>query len=146
MLDELAGTQESADWLVAAGYWEALADGWQFVAWEGQQPLRAATLESRRKNTEKVANWRNKQVGNPVTNAGTNPKETLPPSRTRTRPNQVQKDSVQRVERVGHVYSVEFESFWEVYPRHQAKRDAEKAFEKVQRTTELDVILAGARS
>lgn len=86
MVDELAGRDEDAAWLVNAGYWEVVDDGWRFVVWAPEQPLREAVLEQRRKNAEKVKNWRSRNRGsNSVTNRGTNPGTnqhvTLPPSR-----------------------------------------------------------------
>lgn len=86
MLEELSGTPEDADWLVRAGFWALAEDGWRFIDWAPDQPLRAAVLEQRRKNAEKVSKWRARnRVTASVTNSGDNSVSdgsvTLPPSR-----------------------------------------------------------------
>lgn len=93
MIDELAGTTESAAWLVSSEYWARVEGGFQFVTWEGEQPTRAKTLEQRAKNNAKVANWRSKNakpsgddVSNPVTPASRNSVTNPAPDPTRPDP------------------------------------------------------------
>src|SRR5476651_1728036 len=54
MLDELCGTDADASWLVTAGYWVAVDDGWQFVDWAPDQPLREVVMADRTKKAEKM--------------------------------------------------------------------------------------------
>ncbi|HEY4269074.1 MAG TPA: hypothetical protein VGM94_12870, partial [Galbitalea sp.] len=73
--DELSGTPEDADWLVNAGIWLVVEDGWQFVDWEPDQPLRETVLRDRKAKAEKMANWRahntRSNSGNQVTGTAT---------------------------------------------------------------------------
>lgn len=159
MLEELSGTPDDAGWLVTARIWEPVEDGWQFVEWAPDQPLREAVLEARRKNAEKVTSWRsrNKPSSNPVTNsvtpavsnAGTNCDVTLPPAQSRPGPIPTQsneKDIVQpKVERVD-LLEGDFDDFWKVYPRRQAKADARKAYKAARKSIDATTVLAGARA
>jgi hypothetical protein len=159
MLEELSGTPDDAAWLVTARIWEPVEDGWQFVEWAPDQPLREAVLEARRKNAEKVTTWRsrNKPSSNPgtnsvtpaVSNAGTNRDVTLPPSQSRPGPVPTQsheKSIVQpTVERVDPL-EVEFDEFWKVYPRRQAKADARKAYKAARKSIDATTVLTGARA
>jgi len=143
MIDELAGTQEQARALVAAGYWRAVEDGFQFVEWGPTQPLREAVLEARRKNAEKVKGWRDRnRPSNPVTNDDTNPDVTPPPvpSLTHT-PSQ---ESVQA--EPARAAPNEFADWWILYPRKQGKKDAEKAYAIARRTTDAKTLREGAQA
>lgn len=155
MLEELSGTAESADWLVTAGIWEPIEDGWQFSEWAPDQPLRETVLEARRKNAERVTSWRsrNRPRGNTagngvtpgVTNPVTNDAVTLPPTRPNPDPSQSNKELVQpKVER-DNALEVEFAEFWKCWPRKQAKADALKAYKAARKHTEAETILAGVQ-
>lgn len=156
MIEELAGTDEDAQWLVRAGYWEVVEDGFQFVEWAGEQPLRAAVLEQRRKNTEKVSKWRaqNTPSGNrvtpAVTNANTNSDVTLPPSRPDPTQPLDTPDGVSVQPAAGRSsgsgYSSEFEEFWAEYPRKEGKGDAAKAFKAAMKRTDLPTILKAVQA
>ena len=155
MLDELSGTPEDADWLVTAGYWITVDDGWQFVEWAPDQPLREVVIESRRKNAEKLKNWRSKNkpsnpVTPPVTDSVTNDVVTLPPSLSPSQPDPTTSNEVEE-----HVHppaarsdalESEFGEFWKLYPRKQARPDALRAFKTARKATELAVIIAGLQA
>jgi hypothetical protein len=72
MLDELCGSEESASYLVASGFWTVVDDGWQFVEWAPEQPLREVVLAERKKKAEKMRDWRSRNVpSSPASNAAT---------------------------------------------------------------------------
>jgi hypothetical protein len=72
MLEELSGTDEDAFWLVEAGYWTVADDGWQFVDWAPEQPLRETVLADRKQRADKMRNWRARnKPSNPATDAVT---------------------------------------------------------------------------
>jgi hypothetical protein len=105
MLDELAGTADAAEWLVTSGYWAVVEDGWQFVEWAPDQPLRESVLEARRKNAEKVKNWRARNSpSNPVTNQGSDQLVTLPP----TRPDPSRPKELEHVQQTASDFSPDF--------------------------------------
>lgn len=143
MLEELSGTPEDAAWLVSAGFWEVVVDGWQFVEWAPDQPLRASVLEARRKNTEKVKNWRSRNaVTNPVANSVSNDSETLPPSRpVPTRPTSEEVDVHPAAERIDLVD--EFATWWLGVPRKVARADALKAFKAARKKVDLQTLTGG---
>ncbi|TXN29307.1 hypothetical protein FVP33_14100 [Lacisediminihabitans profunda] len=149
MLDELSGTSEDAAWLVTAGFWEVVEDGWQFVEWAPDQPLRAVVLAERAKRAEKMRGWRSRnQVSNPATDEGTNEATDTTtewftdPSVKDAQPMPPQK----HVQEPALEYSAEFEEWWSLYPRKQAKPDAYKAFKTIRKTTELATLVAGVQA
>lgn len=154
MLDELAATPEDAQWLVDVSIWSTVEDGWRFVEWAPEQPLREPTLARRAANTARVAGWRAKNVPrNSVTNTATNDAGndetngvvTPPPSLPiPTQPNPKNKNNVQG--KPAHDYSDEFLAFWSVYPRRQAKPDAWKAYKAALNHTDAEAIFAGAQA
>lgn len=149
MVEELAGSDDDAQWLVKAGYWITVEDGFQFASWAPDQPLRETVIAAREKNAAKVKDWRSRnQPRNPVTPAVTNSDVTLPPSHpdpTQTTSNEVHvQPSVGRVAQSG--YSPEFEEFWSEYPRREGKGDAYKAFTAAMKLTDLQTLLRAVRA
>ena len=152
MLEELAGTEADAAWLVTAGFWIVIQDGWQFADWEPDQPLREVVLAERAKRAEKMRDWRSRnKPSNPVTDSPTdgasNPvtDSTVKDARpvpSRPDPDQSEKTLVQPA---AHDDLEEFKEFWLVYPRKEGKADALKAYEVVRKKTPAAVILAGVR-
>lgn len=148
MLDELAGTPEDAEWLVTAGIWEPVEDGWQFVVWDGEQPMREKVLELRAKTTARVQTWRARNsVTNPdanntrdgVTNAG----ETLPPVPD-PNPNPSTSTEVDvHAKRERPSIDIDFEAWWKLYPRKQARADALKAYRQARKTASAKELLDG---
>jgi hypothetical protein len=153
MLEELAGSEADAAWLVTAGFWLVVPDGWQFVEWEPDQPLREVVMADRAKRAEKMRGWRSRNQAsrppsNPVTEDATNPDTdaTVPepqPVPSRPDPDLSDKNNVQRA---AHDYSDEFEEWWGRYPRHQGKADAARAFKAARKTTDLKTLLDGAQA
>lgn len=153
MLEELSGTPEDAAWLVTAEYWVEVNDGWQFVEWAPEQPLREVVLETRRKNAAKVKDWRSRnQAGNPVTapvtDAVTNDAVTLPPSRPDPTHSQTTSKEVEVHVHPAAARSIEddFAEFWSLYPRKQAKVDALKAYKAARKTVDAKIIRDGAQA
>jgi hypothetical protein len=143
MLDELTGTPEDAAWLVKAEYWTVAEDGWQFVEWEPDQPLREVVLDARKKNAEKVKDWRSRnRASNPVTN----PPVTLPPSHTHTHTQEEQEEHVQPSAERSNALESEFAEWWKSCWRKQAKPDAFKAFKAARKDTDLATLIAGAQA
>lgn len=58
MVDELAGTDESAAWLVASGLWDEVDDGYRFRSWAEYQPTRADLDAKRDAERQRKAAWR----------------------------------------------------------------------------------------
>ncbi|MDQ0576466.1 hypothetical protein [Agromyces albus] len=149
MIEELAGTPGDAQRLVDAGYWAIVDAGFQFVTWGPDQPLREPTLERRRKNTEKVANWRSRNRGtDEVTNHDGDQLPTLPPTRPDPTTTSDEVVDVHHDARAGKKqgYSSEFEEFWSLYPRRQAKKPAAEAFARARKKHSLETIMSGLRS
>ncbi|TFB93191.1 hypothetical protein [Cryobacterium sp. HLT2-28] len=151
MLDELTGTPADAAWLVKAAYWTVAEDGWQFVEWAPEQPLREVVLAGRKKNAEKVSSWRTRnRPSNPVTPPVANPVShapvTLPPSRPN--PTNTSNEVVHLLHPAEHSDALEseFAEWWEICWRKQAKADAFKAFKAARKDTDLTTLLAGARA
>lgn len=67
MLDELSGSPDDASWLITSGYWSEVDDGWQFVKWAGDQPVRVKVLADRAKNAARQSKLTRKNVSNGVT-------------------------------------------------------------------------------
>lgn len=158
MLEELSGTEEDAAWLVTAGFWSAVDDGWQFVEWAPEQPLREVVLELRRKNAEKLKNWRSKNkpsnpvtpsVTDTVTDPVTNDVVTLPPSLSPkpdpTTSNEVEEHVHPPAAQVNSIEE-EFVEFWELYPRKQGRVDALKAYKAARKTHDAASLRAGAQA
>jgi hypothetical protein len=153
MLEELSGTPEDAAWLVTAEYWAVVEDGWQFVEWAPEQPLREVVLEARRKNAAKVKDWRSRnQASNsvtpPVTDSATNQPVTLPPSRPNPVPSQSTSKEVELHVHPAAARSIEdeFSQFWNLYPRKQGKADALRAYKVVRKAVEAKTIRDGAQA
>lgn len=151
MLDELTGTPDDAAWLVKAVYWMVVEDGWQFVDWEPDQPLREAVLAGRKKNAEKVSTWRTRnRPSNPVTPPVANPVShapvTAPPSRPN--PTNASNEAVHLLPPAEHLNALEseFADWWEICWRKQSKADAFKAFKAARKDTDLTTLLDGARA
>ena len=142
MLEELAGTDEQAAWLVSAGIWAVVDDGWQFVRWEPDQPLREPTLAKRAANTQRVSKWRSgNKVGNAVTGQVANVDVTPPPSRpVPTRP-----DKDKKLVHPSAELTSAFELWWSIYPRKQAKADALKAYVEAHKKIGAEKLLAAVR-
>jgi hypothetical protein len=78
--------EKAAAELVRVGLWETTAEGFKFRSWDEYQPTKEAVESRRRKNTEKVATWRERnrvgdQACNQVTADVATTPVTLPPSR-----------------------------------------------------------------
>jgi hypothetical protein len=136
MLDELCGAQSDAEWLVTAGFWTAVNDGWQFVEWAPDQPLREVVLAERAKRAEKMRGWRARnRPSNPVTDFDTDSdgdpvtdaSVTHAPSQSRPDPDQSVVPIVQN-RAPEYEDEDEFDRFWLLWPRKQAKADARKAY------------------
>lgn len=95
MVEELGGSAELADALVAAGLWHETDDGFVFHDWAEYQPTRAFAEERRSKTAERVRNWRAKKDSEQPERESdedvtrytdvSNDDVTLPPYPTRTR-------------------------------------------------------------
>lgn len=147
MLDELSGTPKDAEWLVAAGYWAAVDDGWQFVVWAPDQPLREAVLEQRRKNAEKVQNWRSRnKPSNPVTNPVGTPVSNPAPDPTRPDPPTSNEVDVHPPAELVNDLEQEFDEWWILYPRKQGKADARKAYKAARKDVDAATLRDGAQA
>ncbi|TFC37670.1 hypothetical protein [Cryobacterium sp. TMT2-42-4] len=151
MLDELTGTPDDAAWLVKADYWMVVEDGWQFVEWAPEQPLREVVLRRRQKDAEKSSTWRSRnRPSNPVTPPVANPVShapvTLPPSRPN--PTSASNEAVHLLPPAEHLNALEseFADWWEICWRKQSKAEAFKAFRVARKDTDLATLLAGARA
>ncbi|WP_354573686.1 hypothetical protein [Frigoribacterium sp. UYMn621] len=154
MLEELAGSEADASWLVTAGFWIAVVDGWRFTEWEPDQPLREVVLADRAKRAEKMRGWRSRNQAsstpsNPATNSATNADSdaTVPePQPVPTRPDPDLSKKKEHVQKPAHDYSKEFDEFWSLYPRKQGKADAVKAYARARKTTEAKTLRDGAQA
>lgn len=143
MVDELAGSDESAAWLVSAGFWAVVDGGFQFVVWNGEQPMREKVLEQRRKNADKVQNWRARNAvsnpaSNPVTAPATNGNVTPPPTRpVPTTSNEVHTppQAVSEIEAV-------FEQIWASWPKRSERKRSLAAFVKAAKKRPLEELTA----
>jgi hypothetical protein len=127
MVDELCSTAEDAQRLVECGLWVTVDDGWQFARWEGEQPLREAVLEGRRKNAERQNKWRNGQR-NAVTDAVTDNVSAAPP----TRPDPTRPVSSPDGEKTPVPPALDlddlFDEAWAEWPKKDDKKDARAKF------------------
>jgi hypothetical protein len=157
MLEELCGTTDEADWLVTAGFWNAVEDGWRFVEWAPEQPLREVVLADRAKKASKMKDWRARNhASNPATGVPTGGNteaatgtptdsasdSSVTPAPTQTHP----KPSKELVQKPAHEYSDEFDEFWSLYPRKQGKADALRAYNAARKTTEAKALRDGAQA
>lgn len=55
------GSKREADRLVSSRLWDTADDGYQFHQWGERNPLRDDVIEQRRKNAQKLAEWRRKK-------------------------------------------------------------------------------------
>ena len=53
LVDELGGTEESADWLVTVGLWEKTPEGYHFHDWEQANPTKAEVEADRAAGAER---------------------------------------------------------------------------------------------
>lgn len=145
MIDELAGSAEDAQRLVDAGFWSIVEGGFQFVVWNGQQPMREKVEEARAKNAAKVKNWRSRnQVSNPVTNGGDTPvgddDVTLPPTRTRPVPisDEIEKPSSPSARAITSA----FERAYAAWPKKAERKRSIEAFTRVAKARGLETVTA----
>ena len=140
MVDELAGTPDSAQWLVSAGFWSAVDGGFQFVVWNGQQPMRAKVLEAREKNTAKVQNWRARnRVTGAVTNQGTNQEATPPP----TRPDPTASDEAQEhPSPSAREIESAFDEAYSQWPKKAQRKESVQAFIRAAKKRPIDQLVA----
>lgn len=140
MIDELAGTAESAAWLVSAGFWSAVDGGFQFAEWNGQQPMRAKVLEAREKNTAKVQNWRARnRVTGAVTNQGTNQEATPPP----TRPDPTASDEAQEhPSPSAREIESAFDEAYSQWPKKAQRKASLQAFARAAKKRPVDQLIA----
>jgi hypothetical protein len=150
MLEELCGTESEADWLVTAGFWMVVADGWQFIEWAPDQPLREVVLGERAKRAEKMRGWRQRNrpsssATDAVTNADrdgdTTPSVTPAPSQSRPDPDQ---SKIIRPPKAD--YTNEFDQWWAIYPRKQAKADAIRAYTAARKKVDASTLLDAVRT
>jgi hypothetical protein len=78
--------EKAAAELVRVGLWETTAEGFRFRSWDEYQPTKETVESRRRKNADKVAEWRGRnracdQACNQVTGGDVTAPVTPPPSR-----------------------------------------------------------------
>lgn len=83
------GSQAAAKRLISAGLWEKVDTGYQFHNWQEFQPSKADVEAERRKNRERINQWRERKrnaVRNSVTNGVTNAVSNVNPVPSRPDP------------------------------------------------------------
>ena len=117
---------------------------YQFHDWSKYQPTREQVEADRRAAADRKAkSRRDSRRDSPVTDAGVTGGVTPTPTRPDpTRPTKENKALVQPAVELTR----EFEMFWEVFPRKQAKAPAVKAFKAARKKVEMKVLMRGVQA
>jgi hypothetical protein len=161
----LYGTTSLASKLVAAGLWTVVQDGWKMHDWHGYNPTSDRVLADRQAATERQRRAREAALSrrdNSVTAQANNGVVTAmsqelsrrdnsvshgPPDPTRTQPEPKEaktKPSPGRARRTESDLD-RFEEFYDAYPRHIDRRDAEKAWANAIKRDSPEVIIAATK-
>lgn len=145
---ELWGPPKSAvDALVNAGLWDRVHDGFEFRNWDEYQPSKADVDADRAANRERQKNFRarlkQQKLREHAEHADmshvTHNKVTEPPNAEvieldPTRPDPKLKDSSKSDE--------DFDRWYSLYPRKEAKTAARKAFAKARKSADMVTLIA----
>jgi hypothetical protein len=148
---EWAPPKSAVEALVNVGLWDRTHDGFEFRNWSEYQPSKAEVDAERDANRARQKAFRDRlkhkkllehaehEAMSHVTNAlVTEPRNghVMPPRPDPTRPDPtITKDSSKTDE--------EFDRWYAMYPRKEAKAAAQKAFTKVRKNADIDTLMAG---
>jgi hypothetical protein len=140
----LSAKPRYVDELRTVSLWFSVEDGNQFHDWMKYQPTREqveadrlAAADRKRKSREKS------QQPSRVTDARVTGGDTPTPTRPDpTRPIKEHKALVQPAVELAR----EFEMFWEVFPRKQAKAPAAKAFKTARKKVDMKILMRGVQA
>ncbi|TSD47962.1 hypothetical protein FFI94_018780 [Rhodococcus sp. KBS0724] len=159
--DEFGTTVESAELLVAAGFWEDTAEGYQVVNWAEYNKTSAELDEKRTAEAERKRKWREEKArkaaeekarseGSPpnVPAGQAGPSDDVPSESalTHTHTHTQLKDMSEppASNTPTNSYPAEFEKFWAAYPRKEQKRDASKAWQAALKRASNEELIEGA--
>ena len=148
MLEELCGSDNDATWLVTSGFWAMADDGWQFCEWAPEQPLREVVLAERAKKAERMRDWRSRnKPSSTATDSTTDTASSWASDATVDLapipdpiPDQSKNSRPPKAD-----YTAEFEEWWSVYPRKEAKADALKAYTAARKRIDPQTLLNAVR-
>ncbi|MEA9983673.1 hypothetical protein [Subtercola sp. RTI3] len=154
----MGGDESLADALVAADLWIATDDGYQFNDWSDYQPLKKTVLDERKAAQERMEKVRAAKKGvrpNETRTTGERSEDVRAKFErssedvrsTPFHPSPARPDHPKATTDVA-IRSIdsEFDEWWSLYPRKQAKPAALKSFKAARKTTELKLLLAGAQA
>jgi hypothetical protein len=138
-LKAFGSRMRAAQELVDAGLWSYSATSQTFSIqnWARYQPEKAQVLKKREDTKNRVNAYRNKD-----SNAVTERVSNTSPDPTRTQP--IKEHTFNKVEHNSE-YSKDFETWWQSYPRKQAKGDAWKAWKSLKKALpNVDILVAAS--
>jgi hypothetical protein len=150
MVDDFGGTPEMADCLIQVGLWKRQRTGFKFTDWDKWQPTREKVELKHEVEAKRQADYRARKAANagashaPVTH---NESVSHAPVRS-SRPDPTRPDPLKEKASIQPAVELsrDFEMFWEIYPRKQAKVDALKAYTAVRKKVDAKTIRAGAQA
>ena len=146
MIEELGCTAAQARMLVECGLWSNTPTGYVFVGWAKYQPTREKVEAERKKEADRKAAYRLSRgdtAGTPPGVPLVSQPESGHPDPTRPDPTHKEKDLVHATR--SRELANDFDEWWSVYPKKQAKEAARRKYLTVRKKVPADVLLRGVR-
>lgn len=151
---------EAAAELVRMAFWREEDDGWVIIHHGAYQPTREAVVrrqEANSKNgrrggrpksleTESLSHSKSESLSESLSESITHRDGTGSTYETPISPTQIQDSRPFESKASKADYTTEFEEFWSVYPRREAKADAAKAYRVERRRVDAETIQRGVQA